>query len=146
MSTHLPANYLRVISSLSELIERKLRELLHMLRTVENGRVARVERTFSDKERHEKILSLEKLLEANHQMFSDLNLEPATYREDQIFHADIAWLWTIINDSRTKRLKGYGKIDPETAQLIDDKISGLLDIIGEINSAAAGGEHDQESI
>lgn len=146
MSTHLPANYRRVISSLSELIERKLRELLHMLSNVENGSVARIERTFSDKERHEKSLRLEKLLEANHQMFSDLNLEPATYREDQIFHADIAWLWTMINDSRTKRLKGYGKIDPETAQLIDDKISGLLDIISEFDPGSAGRENGKESI
>ncbi|NOY36391.1 MAG: hypothetical protein GXO83_02325 [Chlorobi bacterium] len=132
MSVSLPDNYKRVLSSLAELIERKGSDLLDILQRQKTGHIVSVQKTFSAEERKEKIRLLEKLLEANRRFFSGLDLKPSAYPEDQVFRSDIAWLWTIINDSRTKRLKGYGKLDRETSAAIDEKISELLDIIAEI--------------
>ena len=66
MPLKLPPNYLRVLSSLTEIVEREAWELLQLLENPgRQGEVLQTTVSFTPEERKEKMLRLETLLEEN---------------------------------------------------------------------------------
>ena len=58
-----------------------------------------------------------------------MELKPAHYTEKQIFNAETSHLWTIMNDSRSFRLKGYGRQGRNAAEILDDHINRFLALV-----------------
>ena len=133
MPVKLPPNYQRVLSSLTEIIEREAWELLQLLENPgREGEIIRTTVSFSPEERKEKMLRLETLLEENRRFFRELEAESAIYPEKQIFNAKVTQLWTILNDSHPDKIKGYGPLQIEEKEWIGEHVNRLLEIIKEL--------------
>ncbi len=133
MPLPLPPNYQRVLSSLAEIIERDVLDLLRVLEGEgESDEIVRIRRSWTPAERKEKIQKLRELLEANRKFFRDLGGKPVTYTERQVFDAKITHLWTLLNDSRPEKMKGYGALTEEQKEWIDRYIRNLLTRIDEL--------------
>ncbi|MCD6201656.1 MAG: hypothetical protein J7K46_07600 [Bacteroidales bacterium] len=133
MPVKLPPNYLRVLSSLTEIVEREAWELLQLLENPgRQGEVLQTTVSFTPEERKEKMLRLETLLEENRRFFRELKAEPAIYPEKQIFNAKVTQLWTILHDSYPDKMKGYGPLHKEEKEWIEEHVNRLLDIINEL--------------
>jgi hypothetical protein len=88
--------------------------------------------SFSDEKRKylmEKINALRKL---NNTMFIELNLKSSEITEEQIVKGKIAYLWTVLIDSKANALKGYGDLPDDLAQILDSHIDTLLKAIEEM--------------
>jgi hypothetical protein len=43
-------------------------------------------------------------------------------------------MWVLLSDSTAKALKGYGKLPPEQAKLLDYYVNNLLEVVYKIQS------------
>ncbi len=130
---NLSTNYLRVLSSLTEIIEREVTEILRILENpVEEGEIIRTTVSFSPEERMQKIHRLRTLLEENRKFFRALHAKPVVYPEKQIFDAKVTQLWTILRDSLPEKMKGYGTLEKTEREWISEHINRLLEIIGQL--------------
>jgi hypothetical protein len=129
----LPPNHNRVISVTAKTIEEELNELEIVLTQKNNNSIIRkFIPSFSDEKRKylmEKINALRKL---NNTMFIELNLKPSEITEEQIVKGKIAYLWTVLIDSKANALKGYGDLPDDLAQILDSHIDTLLKAIEEM--------------
>jgi len=129
----LPPNHNRVISVTAKTIEEELNELEIVLTQKNNNSIIRkFIPSFSDEKRKylmEKINALRKL---NNTMFIELNLKSSEITEEQIVKGKIAYLWTVLIDSKANALKGYGDLPDDLAQILDSHIDTLLKAIEEM--------------
>lgn len=133
MPLPLPPNYQRVLSSLAEIIERDVLDLLRVLEGKDgNDEIVKITRTWTPDERKEKMQKLRGLLEANRIFFRDLGGKPVINTEGQVFDAKITHLWSLLNDSRPEKMKGYGSLTEEQKEWIDRYIRDLLKRIDEL--------------
>ena len=133
MSVLLPANYQRILSSLTEIMEREALELIRILENPEKEEgIIRISTSFTPQIRQEKTQRLRSLLDENRRFFRELQAEPVLYSEEQIFDAKITQLWTILSDSRPGKMKGYGPLTKEEREWIDEHVGRLLKIINEL--------------
>ena len=69
---------------------------------------------------------------ANEEMYKELDLLPTVYSEDRIVKAKIDHLWTVLVDSGSKRMRGFGKLSSNCAEAIDFRVKKLLEWLEEI--------------
>ena len=70
--------------------------------------------------------------QANTEMILHLGLSSSHIREDQILNARISHMWVVLCDSTSKGLKGFGGLPPSLAQVIDDHVNELLELLKKI--------------
>lgn len=126
----LPANHLRSLSVTADAVERGLREMEETLRQISSDTSTRkIHQTYSDTERQRLLDVIAQMRKTNREMIDALNLEISEFREDQIINARVAHLWTILIDSKSKRLKNFGEVPKDVAPDIDRYIDKLLETL-----------------
>ncbi|NPV77708.1 MAG: hypothetical protein HPY59_15210 [Anaerolineae bacterium] len=66
-----------------------------------------------------------------------LELEPMEESTNQILMAEMSMNWVSLLDSRSDRLRGYGKVNPEIASILDpmlDHLAGMALALCKLNS------------
>ncbi|GBD87049.1 hypothetical protein BMS3Abin03_00975 [bacterium BMS3Abin03] len=129
----LPDNHNRSLSVTSRIIERTINEMEFVLNGIYKNNIAEViEPSYTKKERDEILKLLTELKEENENMSHTLELKPDTLIEDWIIFAQLSYLWTILIDSKSNKLKRYGDLPQDSVELIDNFIEKLLTTVEKI--------------
>lgn len=130
----LPDNHRRSLSVAAQFVERTLDEMEELLRSRGRSRLtSKVQAAFSDEERIRLLAALAQMRQANAEMVRALGLEASPYREDRVITAKRTYLWTILVDSKSKGLRGFGQLAPELAEVVDHHVNRLLELLEEIS-------------
>ena len=112
------------------MVEQTLEEMEELLRNRGEGRLtSKIEPTYSEPERARLLAAISEMRQANAEMFQTLSLEPSRYAEDHIITAKNAHLWTILVDSKSRRLKGLGELPADLARTVDVHVNRLLELL-----------------
>ena len=115
------------------MVEQALDEMEELLRSRGNGKLtSTITRTYSDHQRSKLLDAISQMRRANAEMFQALSLQPSHYTEDHIMTAKNSHLWTILVDSKSKGMKGFGELPPELAQAVDSHVDKLLQLLKEL--------------
>ena len=130
---HLLPNHRRSLSVTADAIERGLREMEEALNRSNSGRLTRkVRPTYSEKERQGLLDVIAEMRKANQEMVEQLGLEVSEFREEQLINARASHLWTILVDSKARKLKNFGEVPKDHAVEIDRHVEKLLEILKQI--------------
>lgn len=133
MKNRLPDNHNRSLSVTSRIIERKINEMEFVLNGIYKNNFAEIiKSSYTKKERDEILKLLTELKEENENMSHALELKPNTLIEDWIIFAQLNYLWTILIDSKSNKLKKYGDLPQDSTELIDNFIEKLLTTVEKI--------------
>jgi len=128
-------NHKRSLSVTSRHIENSINEIEELLTNKKTDTLTeKIIKNISEEKRNQ-ILSITKIIrEKNQNMFNDLELNSSTFYEDRIIRSRITHIWSLLCDSTSDSLKGYGAVSPSNAELINDHVNSLLETINEIQS------------
>lgn len=134
MPTELPPDHRRSISTTAHIVEKVLNEMEELLRRTNSNSVSTViTDTFSEEQRTQMLAQINAIRNANQALFREFNLKPTVQSEFQILQAQKAYLWTVLRDSKSKKLRGFGKLSPEVASVLDTHIDALLELLDKIH-------------
>lgn len=126
-------NHRRSLSVTAHAVEKGLREIEVTLRTRQaENLTTKVLTTYSQEERRHLLEAVDTMRKANQEMIDHLVLEPSEFTEEQIVNAQAAHLWTILVDSKSKKLKNFGEVPKDHAEEIDRHIENLLDTLKQV--------------
>ncbi len=126
----LSGSHKRSLSVTTKAVEKTINEMQHLLKDKNQNQIAEIiVPVYSDNEKENIIKILDELREINEDMFESLNLKSQKLYEDRIMSANLTYLWTILIDSRSDKLKRYGNVEKENAEIIDSYMNNLLSII-----------------
>jgi len=91
-----------------------------------------IEDSYDGKEKKEVLEVMGRLRKANEEMFRSLGLEPRVTQQSQVVKARTTHLWTVLRDSKSRSMKRYGILPPETATEVDRHIDNLLGILKQL--------------
>ncbi len=129
----LSSNHNRSLSVTARAIEKTVSEIELLLNGNHKTYTAEIIEPVYSKEKKEEILKkLNKLKEVNDEMFETLKLRSQKLAEDRVVYSNLSYLWTILIDSKSDKLTRYGDVPADNAEIIDDYIDRLLNIIGEL--------------
>ena len=132
-SIELPDPQRRSLEVTANVIETTLAEMETLLRSDRKGQLTRkVEPCYSEEERSRMLSAIAAMRQANTEMILHLGLRSSRIREDRIVNARISHMWTVLCDSTSKGLKGFGGLPPSLSQVVDDHINQLLELLKEI--------------
>jgi hypothetical protein len=69
----------------------------------------------------------------NEEMVCTFQLQKTEREEARILRAAIAQLWTILVDSTSKGMRGFGNLSPELARELDRHVERLLVLLDRIH-------------
>lgn len=128
----LPENYRRSLSVTAHTVEETLDKLESILRS--NGvekLTSRVTTSYSGDERERLLEIIAKMRKANEEFVRHFALSKTESDEAQILGASIAHLWTILIDSTSRGMRGYGSLPPHLARELNAHIERLLAVLDE---------------
>jgi len=126
-------NHNRSLSVTARAIEKTVNEIELLLNGNHKTYTAEIIQPVYSKEKKEKILKkLKDLKKVNDEMFETLKLRSQKLTEDRVVYSNLSYLWTILIDSKSDKLTRYGDVPADNAEIIDNYIDRLLDIIGEL--------------
>jgi len=127
MKTEFNSNHKRVLSSTVKIVDEELRSLKQLLeKNNSDSKINFVEKSFDNKTSKKMMLILDSLLKMNSEMYDDLGLKRQQLTERQIVSSKVSYLWTILSDSHSKRLKAFGEISEDSAKKIDKYLDKML--------------------
>ncbi len=131
----IPENHKRRLSVTSKFVEKGLDEIESLLTNGNGNRIAQDIITNVDDEKKKNILKLtEKLRAENEKMFKELDLTPDRLYEDRIIRGTFSYIWSILIDSTSAKMKGYGELSDDESSVIDSHVNVLIDIVQKIQS------------
>jgi hypothetical protein len=81
-------------------------------------------------EKRDQILKVINIIrEKNQKMFYELGLNSSVFYEDRIVQSRIGHIWTLLCDSTSKSLIGYGEVPLNHVEIIDSNVNDLLETI-----------------
>lgn len=129
----LPPNSRRRLSVTANVVEKSLDTLEHLLiNPLAGSATHRIEPTYTPAEREALLAGVRDLKLANAAMVDNLHLQPYHVLESQIVNATVNHLWTILVDSRSRAMKGFGYLPSDAAAAIDQHVDELLHLLGTI--------------
>jgi hypothetical protein len=132
MPTSLPSDHHRSISTTVQIVEKVLNEMEELLQHRNKNITSIITESFTQQEKQELILKIAELKKLNQELFQNYNLTRTEQTELQIVRAQTAYLWTVLMDSTSKKMKGFGKIPAEAAETLDEHINKMLILLKEI--------------
>ena len=127
MKTEFNSNHKRVLSSTVKIVDEELRSIKQLLgKNNSDSKINYVEKSFDKTDSKKMILILDYLLKMNSEMYDDLGLKSQQLTERQIVYSKISYLWTILSDSHSKRLRAFGNIGDDSAKKIDEYLDKML--------------------
>ncbi len=131
----LPSNHRRILSVTSEKTESSIISMERILTGKETDRKTQKLIPAYEEEKRQKILKLlDRLRVENEKFFEEFKLKPVEKYEDRLIKSQVSYLWTVLIDSKAKRLANYGAVDEKSGEKIDERIDSLLAIIKEITN------------
>jgi hypothetical protein len=122
----LPANHLRSISVSMQLIEKSVDELKRLFTYNSNGHSYSIVNDLEE-EKINYILEITGQIKNKVKEFDEkYHFNKEVLYLSRTFNAIRAKLWEIICDTNSNRMKGYGKLEEETAMELDADTSQLL--------------------
>ncbi len=123
----LPPNHRRSLSVTANVVEESLEELERILATPGmQGASYRITPSYTAEERQVMLGLIRKVRAANAEMVGALGLEPRAVLESQILRGQLTHLWTVLVDSRSDGMKGFGKLPAPAARAVDHHVNRLL--------------------
>ncbi len=126
----IPENHRNSLSVTARTIEKSLDEMEELL---SRGGVHKltytVHSSYTDDERQSILGTIRELRKANEEMVNDLGLKREERKEEQIIRARVTHLWTILVDSTSRGMRGFGVLPTAPARMIDQHIDRLLKIL-----------------
>lgn len=123
----------RAISIVAQLVEKTLDEVESVLFCDCNSHLFYEIKNSLSQEQRDRMFDLIKnvrlLLKELHTKIA-LEKESVDFRH--LIHARMAYLWTLLEDTRGKKLSRYGDMDPESLELLDVIWSKLITLVKEI--------------
>jgi hypothetical protein len=127
---HLLPNHRRSLSVTADAIDRSLREMEEVLRERGSEEVTKkILPVYSEAERQNLLQAIDEIRKENQAMVEHLNLERSKFAEDQIINSRVSHLWTILVDSKSRKLKNFGEVPKDVAPEIDCHVDKLLEIL-----------------
>jgi hypothetical protein len=132
----LPANHQRSLSVVARAIEESLNDVATRLQSGRSANLLRqIEPSFTDEERSAILATAEEIRNALADLVNTFDLSPSSVTEKQIVLAQYAHIWTLLEDSFSGKMRGYGEIPPDAARVLDDKIGSLLEKVERLRRA-----------
>ncbi|VAX27141.1 hypothetical protein MNBD_IGNAVI01-2301 [hydrothermal vent metagenome] len=133
----LPANHKRVISVTARLLEKELNELEDLIQNDNDQLTKKINRTLTQEQRNGITKLVEEIRSKNEEMFYKFDLHVEKLNEHQLVYSKVNYLITILSDSTSKGLKGYGSLDKEAAESLDNFMNDLISKFTVIESILA---------
>lgn len=130
----LPPNHKRVISVTARLLEKELDDLESLILNNQNRLTKRINKTLSSDQRENILNIVKKVKVKNEEMFRKFDLDFEKLNEYQVVYSKVSYLITILTDSTSKGLKGYGKLEKESAGMLDDYMKDMISNFDNIES------------
>lgn len=131
----LPDSHHRSLSVTARSIEDTLDKLENILRSRGVQKVtSTVTTSYSDEERERLLQIIAKMRKLNEEFVQHFALSKAESDEAAILGASIAHLWTILADSSSKGMRGYGPLPPHLARELNAYVDRLLAVLDEFYS------------
>lgn len=131
----LPENHERSLAITAKYIDNGIKEIESLLlNNNPSSSVLTIVKNLTQEKRIALLELLKELKSINEKMIKDFSLSPEIMYEDRIVRGKISLMWVILSDSTSKGLKGYGTLNPEQAQTLDEYINSLLTIVQQLQS------------
>ena len=126
----------RRLESTVQLVEASLARIESAVREPESpGIVHAVENTLSVAQRQRILEEVRRFRAVLLEFSGAFELEKHSLDVRQILAAELSSLWVMLENCRPKRMKGYGvSFQPETRQLIEGKLEGLLERVAALRA------------
>jgi len=132
MPIELQPDHRRSISTTAQIVEKTLNEMEDILLQKYKENIATiVVESYSEKERTIMLTKIAEIRKANQELFQEFNLKRTEQSESQVLHAAAAYLWTVLMDSKSKKLRGFGKLSPNVAAKIDEHVERIVTLLDE---------------
>ena len=133
MANDLNEGHLRRLSSVMAIVDSMISRMLDMLDDRARATpMTVVEGALSAEERR----SLEKSLAGLRSLIAGFagkyDLEPSKKRLRRVLITDASQIWTLLEDCRPSRMRGYGKINDSDAEALETEIQKFLSKINEV--------------
>jgi len=127
---NLPPNHRRSLSATAQLVENALDELESVLgRQGREKLTSRVKVTYSNEDRDRFLRTVAAMRLANEELVRDFGLDQKESTEKQIVQSSTAYLWTILRNSTSRGMRGFGELPPDSAREVDRRINQLLNLL-----------------
>ena len=135
MAVHtLSENHLRVLCVVARSIERSLDDIEELL-TRKEGKQSQLHHIESSYSYEQRMGILRKVAELRHRLVTfvqDFQLTGESRTEHQIIDTKVTHMWMLLEDSYSRKLKGYGKVDEFVRGRLDESVSELLSLVREL--------------
>ena len=126
----LPPNHRRSLSATAHLLETALDELESVLRARGSEKLTSCIKThYGDDDRNRFLRAIEQMRDVNQELVSDLQLSKTESSEKQIVQSRSAYLWTVLRNSTSRGMRGFGELPPDSAREVDRRINQLLNLL-----------------
>ena len=130
---NLPSSHRRSLSVTARVVEEAIDEVEKILLKTDREKMTHhIEDSYDREEKKEILDVVSRLRKANEDMFRSLGLEPRVTQQSQVVKARTTHLWTVLRDSKSRSMKRYGILPPETATEVDRHIDNLLGILKQL--------------
>ena len=93
-----------------------------------------IEESFTEEQRSKMLVVLGEIRSGINDMVRTFNLEPAKRSESQIVLAQVTHLWTILIDSQSKTMRGFGELPEGVALALDPRVGKLIELLDELRA------------
>ena len=125
-------NHRRVLSTVLRIIEKDLNEMINLLSNPVKTSSFEVLSDLEEYEKNDKIVKINEILSEVKKIFKEFSFEKEYLEQSKIIESKKTKLWSILEDSYSKKLYRYGVIDPENSIKIDKIIKDLIEKINDI--------------
>ena len=124
----LPSAHRRSLSAVARNIENSLNDMARKLKgNSSDSFLSRVEESYTETERQYILSAIENVRQALVELIRHFSLDISSVSEEQILQAHISHIWTLLQDSYSKKSKGYGTLPKEFHVPLDEAIGKLLE-------------------
>jgi hypothetical protein len=130
----IPPNHKRKLSITSRYIENNINEIEDLLNGRRNNLTEEIENNIEDAVKLKILGLIKEMREKNEKMFNEMDLTEDRLYLDRMIRSRITYIWTILYDSLSKNLTGYGDLLQNEAELVDGHIKSMLELVFKLQS------------
>lgn len=124
----LSSTHVRVLSVVAQSIENSLEDITtRILKNNEKILLQQIKPIYSAEEKKEIIMAVEEIRKSLFRFVKKFSIKKNTVSEEQILRSQISYMWILLRDSYSNKLKNYGAVPYELQKDIDSSIDELLE-------------------
>lgn len=128
----LPDNHRRHLSTMAYIVEESLDRMERLLTSkgVERA-TSRISLSYSEQERIRLLALVSRMRSVNEDIVHAFGLRRVELTERQVVRASLTHIWTVVLDSTSSGMKGFGPLPDDLAREVDARLAGLLGLLEE---------------